>query len=173
MTYHSYRTRSSKPSMCFWPECHLVVAKFYDVCCLFKEKITWHLMSRDINSPTCWLVMVNFLDILEWKRCTIIKCSVLNWRLLSIVDCFLHADLYKKEIYVDIGTTVYISYFSYLSFSICKTPPPTTSPFTMSDHPFCCHPSPTFTRHRNLIGASRQCLILSSVIRYMKQCQGN
>lgn len=38
MTYHSYRTRSSKPSMCFWPECHLVVAKFYDVCCLFKEK---------------------------------------------------------------------------------------------------------------------------------------
>lgn len=98
MTYHSYRTRSSKPSMCFWPECHLVVAKFYDVCCLFKEKITWHLMSGDINSPTCWLVMVNFLDILEWKRCTIIKCSVLNWRLLSIVDCFFHADLYKKEI---------------------------------------------------------------------------
>lgn len=38
--------------------------------------------------------------------------------------------------------TVYIYYFSYLSFSICKTPPPTTSPFTMSDHPSVVTPVP-------------------------------
>lgn len=156
MIYYLYWMCFSKFLMCFWFECYLVVVKFYDVCCLFKEKIIWYLMFWDINSFMCWLVMVNFLDILEWKRCIIIKCFVLNWCFFFIVDCFLYVDLYKKEIYVDRYDCVYFLFYgSYLSFSICKILFFIIFFFIMLDYFFCCYFSFIFICYWNLIGVFR------------------